>query len=309
MDTKNTKVIAIVGPTAVGKTDLSLSTAKRLNGEIINGDSMQIYKKLSIGTAKIKKEEMQDIPHHLLDFKNPDESFSAAEFQQLVRDKIKEISSRGKQPIIVGGTGLYIQSVLFDYQFSSEGKNNEIRKNLENKAAEHGILSLYNELSMLDPATSHVIHPNNERRVIRALEVYYTTGKTPAEWKENQKVEPLYDHTIIGLTMERSLLYERINARVDNMVAEGLIEEVKELYEAGLRNVQSVQAIGYKELYKYFDDEISLHQAVELLKQNSRRYAKRQLTWFRNKMEIDWFDVTEHPVEKKEKILRFLAGE
>ncbi|MDG5470378.1 tRNA (adenosine(37)-N6)-dimethylallyltransferase MiaA [Jeotgalibacillus sp. ET6] len=305
---KNLNVIAIVGPTAVGKTELSIAAAKEFDGEIINGDSMQIYKKLSIGTAKITREEMQGIPHHLLDFKEPDESFSAAEFQRLVRQKIEEISSRGKRPVIVGGTGLYIQSVLFDYQFSSEGKNIEIRNNLEKDASINGILSLYEKLKKLDPASAEDIHPNNERRVIRALEIIYTTGKTPAEWKADQKVQPLYNHSIIGLTMERERLYERINDRVDKMLKAGLIEEVKELHQAGIRGVQSVQAIGYKELYSYLDGEINLDQAVDLLKQNSRRYAKRQLTWFRNKMDIDWFDLTEQADEKKEKIMRFLAG-
>ncbi|MGD7043771.1 tRNA (adenosine(37)-N6)-dimethylallyltransferase MiaA [Jeotgalibacillus proteolyticus] len=305
---KNLNVIAIVGPTAVGKTELSIAAAKEFDGEIINGDSMQIYKRLSIGTAKITKEEMQDIPHHLLDFKEPDEAFSAAEFQRLVRQKINEISSRGKRPVIVGGTGLYIQSVLFDYHFSSEGKNIEIRNKLEKDASENGILTLYEKLKKLDPASAEDIHPNNERRVIRALEIIYTTGKTPAEWKADQKVEPLYNHTIIGLTMERERLYERINDRVDKMLTAGLVEEVKELHQAGIRGVQSVQAIGYKELYRYLDGEITLEQAVDLLKQNSRRYAKRQLTWFRNKMDIDWFDLTEQADEKKEKILRFLAG-
>ncbi|PPA71977.1 tRNA (adenosine(37)-N6)-dimethylallyltransferase MiaA [Jeotgalibacillus proteolyticus] len=305
---EKTKVIAIVGPTAVGKTDVSIEVAKKLNGEIINGDSMQIYRTLDIGTAKISPSEMNGIPHHLLDIKNPDESFSVAEFQQLVREKINEINTRGKLPVLVGGTGLYVQAVLFDYQFAGEGKNEEIRTSLEEEAEKKGIMSLYDRLSAIDPKTAETIHPNNQRRVIRALEVYYSTGKTPAEWQAAQKKESVYDHHVIGLTMEREYLYKRINERVDLMLSQGLLEEVQALHDSGLRNVQSIQAIGYKELYSYLDGEITLACAIEQLKQNSRRYAKKQLTWFRNKMDIEWFDLTQGTIEKKQKILRFLAG-
>lgn len=305
---KRNKVIAIVGPTAVGKTATSIAIAKRYNGEIINGDSMQVYRRLNIGTAKITQEEMEGIPHHLFDIKNPDEPFSVAEYQQLVRGKIEEISNRNKLPIIVGGTGLYIQSVLYDYQFSSEGKDEAIRTSLEEKAGKHGIMPLYEELVEIDPISARGIHPNNERRVIRALEVFYTTGKTPADWQQSQVRESLYEDHIIGLTMEREILYKRINNRVDQMIAKGLEEEVKFLWDSGLRNAQSIQAIGYKELYQYFSGDISFERAIELLKQNSRRYAKRQLTWFRNKMQVEWFDMTTKPDEKKESILTFLAG-
>ncbi|MEW9501209.1 tRNA (adenosine(37)-N6)-dimethylallyltransferase MiaA [Jeotgalibacillus marinus] len=302
------RVIAIVGPTAVGKTALSIAVAKRLGGEIINGDSMQVYRKLNIGTAKISNNEMDGVPHHLFDMKDPDESFSVAEFQQLVREKIEEITLRGHLPILVGGTGLYVQSVLFDYQFSSEGKDEKVRKELEETAASGGIMPLYERLMRIDGKAAKAIHPNNERRVIRALEVYITTGKTLTEWQQAQIREPLFNHQIIGLTMERDLLYERINLRVDLMMEQGLLDEVRGLHSSGLRDVQSIQAIGYKELYDYLDGLVTLEQAVEQIKQNSRRYAKRQITWFRNKMDMKWFDLSHDRIEVNEKILTFLAG-
>ena len=302
------RVIAIVGPTAVGKTALSIAVAKRLGGEIINGDSMQVYRKLTIGTAKISYNEMEGVSHHLFDMKDPDESFSVAEFQQLVREKIEEITLRGHLPILVGGTGLYVQSVLFDYQFSSEGKDEKVRKELEEKAASGGIVPLYEKLMRIDEKAAKAIHPNNERRVIRALEVYITTGKTLTEWQQTQIREPLFNHQIIGLTMERDLLYERINLRVDLMMEQGLLDEVRDLHSSGLRDVQSIQAIGYKELYDYLDGLVTLEQAVEQIKQNSRRYAKRQITWFRNKMDMKWFDYSHDRIEVNEKILTFLAG-
>ncbi|WP_275077524.1 tRNA (adenosine(37)-N6)-dimethylallyltransferase MiaA [Bacillus coahuilensis] len=303
------KLLVIIGPTAVGKTELSIEVAKNYNGEIISGDSMQIYKGMDIGTAKIKEEEMQGIPHHLIDIRDPSESFSVAEFQKEVRTKIKEITSRGKLPIIVGGTGLYIQSVLFDYQFSEEPSNHPIRESLELRLQEQGIDPLFRELEQLDPASARNIHPNNYRRVVRALEVYHTTGKTMSEHQANQLKDPLYDVTLIGLTMDRERLYERINYRVDLMMEEGLLEEVTRLYEAGVEGVQSIQAIGYKEIYDYLEGRATLEDAISTLKQNSRRYAKRQLTWFHNKMDVHWFDVTKlSNREKNEIISSFLAG-
>lgn len=304
------KVIAIIGPTAVGKTKVSLELASRFNGEIINGDSMQIYRGLDIGTAKIKKEEMKGIPHHLFDIKNPDESFSVYEFQRLVRGKIEEISSRDHLPFIVGGTGLYIQAVLYDYQFQETAKNLSVRKQLEEKAKTEGIHSLFQQLQEIDPEYAEKIHPNNERRVIRALEVYLTTGKPISTIVKEQRQEMVYDGIIIGLTMEREKLYQRINDRVDQMFAEGLLEEARTLYKKRLIHSQAAQAIGYKELFPYFDGTLTLEEAKNLLKQNTRRFAKRQLTWFRNKMDVTWFDMTdEEQFEKKiEEISHFLAG-
>jgi tRNA dimethylallyltransferase len=285
--------MVLIGPTAVGKTKMSIELAKAFHGEIISGDSMQIYRKMDIGTAKIKSSEMEGIPHHLIDIKDPHESFSVAEFQELVREKIIEIRSRGKLPMIVGGTGLYIQSVLYDYHFSEAPSDEEFRINLENLVENEGSQYLHNQLVNIDPESAKKIHPHNVRRVIRALEVYHCTGKTATELQKTQLPEMLYDAAMIGLTMEREKLYGRINKRVDLMLQEGLMNEVESFYQEGLRNCQSIQAIGYKELYEFYDGSISLEDAVEKLKQNSRRYAKRQLTWFRNKMDVKWFDMTD----------------
>ena len=311
--TEKEKLLVLIGPTAVGKTKTSIELAKSFNGEIISGDSMQIYKGMDIGTAKITPSEMEGIPHYLIDIKNPDETFSVAEFQDLARMRIKDISSREKLPMIVGGTGLYIQSVLYDYHFSQAPTDAAYRLSLEDIVEKQGNLYLHEQLRKTDPVSGARIHPNNIRRVIRALEIYYCTGKTMTELQAQQEVESIYDVAIIGLTMEREKLYQRINNRVDIMIDHGLIDEVENLYNQGLKNCQSIQAIGYKELYEYFEGEISLDQAVEILKQNSRRYAKRQLTWFRNKMDVKWFDMTETEdqaflVKKIDEISSYIEG-
>lgn len=285
--------MVLIGPTAVGKTSLSIELAKKFNGEIISGDSMQIYKGMDIATAKITKQEMQGIPHHLIDIIEPDESFSVAQFQELVRAKITEITARGKLPIIVGGTGLYIQSVLYDYQFQETASDTDFRSKLEVLADKEGSNVVHDMLRKVDPEAADSIHHHNVRRVIRALEVHHVTGQKMSELQKQQKRELLYDAIIIGLTMDRELLYERINLRVDQMVQQGLLEEVSFFYNKGLRNCQSIQAIGYKELFQYMDRNQSLEESIEELKQNSRRYAKRQLTWFRNKISVKWFDMTD----------------
>ncbi|MGF9965423.1 tRNA (adenosine(37)-N6)-dimethylallyltransferase MiaA [Bacillus rhizoplanae] len=300
------KVIVIIGPTAVGKTKLSIELAKALNGEIISGDSMQIYRNMDIGTAKITEEEMDGIPHYMIDIKNPEDSFSVAEFQELVRGHIADITKRGKLPIIVGGTGLYIQSVLYDYQFSDEPGDHLYRKRLEQQVKEYGVEYVHRKLEEVDPISAKRIHPNNVRRVIRALEIFHTTGQTMSDQLEKQENELLYDVALIGLTMDRDLLYSRINLRVDIMMEQGLLAEVERLYEDGVRDCQSIQAIGYKELYEYFERKTLLEEAVMALKTNSRRYAKRQLTWFRNKMDVNWFDVTNG--EKNIEILEYIEG-
>lgn len=304
------KLIVLVGPTAVGKTKLSLEIAQAFHGEIISGDSMQIYRKMDIGTAKITSEEMEGIPHYLIDIKEPDESFSVAEFQSMVREKITEIHSRGFIPVIVGGTGLYIQSVIYDYHFTEMPGNEAFRNELEERALAGKAAELHKELEKVDPESASNIHPNNTRRVIRALEINYSSGKTVGDLQQNQKKEMLYDVVLVGLTMDREKLYNRINRRVDIMMQQGLLEEAKDLYDQGIRNCQSVQAIGYKELYEYFDGNIDLGTAIEQLKQNSRRYAKRQLTWFRNKMDVDWFDMTDEREELQQtaEIIDFIAG-
>ncbi|MBS9804737.1 tRNA (adenosine(37)-N6)-dimethylallyltransferase MiaA [Bacillus cereus] len=300
------KVAVIIGPTAVGKTKLSIDLAKALNGEIISGDSMQIYRTMDIGTAKVTKEEMNGIPHYMVDIKNPEDSFSVAEFQERVRKHIKEITERGKLPIIVGGTGLYIQSVLFDYQFTDDAGDIVYREKMEKLALEHGVEYVHEKLQEVDPESAKRIHANNVRRVIRALEIFHTTGEKMSDQLEKQENELLYDVSLIGLTMEREMLYDRINLRVDIMMEQGLLEEVEELYNRGIRDCQSIQAIGYKEIYDYFENHVSLEEAVSQLKTNSRRYAKRQLTWFRNKMDVTWFDVTDG--EKTSEILRYIEG-
>jgi tRNA dimethylallyltransferase len=293
------EVLAIVGPTASGKTALSIELAKLLNGEIINGDSMQVYKGLDIGTAKITREEMDGIPHHLLDIKEPEEAFSVAEYQSIVRAKIDEILSKGKLPIIVGGTGLYVQSVLYDFQFTEDRVNEEIRQAYYDELEKEGPENMYAKLQQIDPATAKVIHPNNTRRVIRALEIAEHSSTQKSAEAQNRGNNPMYRHLIIGLDIDRELLYERINIRVDTMIDKGLLKEAEGLWKQEIRDVQSVQAIGYKELFGYFNGDTSLEQAVMQLKQNSRRYAKRQFTYFRNKMKIYWID----PLRKKEEII------
>ena len=306
VEVQREKVAVIIGPTAVGKTKLSIDLAKALNGEIISGDSMQIYRTMDIGTAKVTKEEMDGIPHYMVDIKNPEDSFSVAEFQERVRKHIREITERGKLPIIVGGTGLYIQSVLFDYQFTDDAGDTIYREQMEKLALERGVEYVHKKLQEVDPESAERIHANNVRRVIRALEIFHTTGEKMSDQLEKQENELLYDVSLIGLTMDREMLYDRINLRVDIMMDQGLLEEVEGLYNRGIRDCQSIQAIGYKEIYDYFEDRVSLEEAVSQLKTNSRRYAKRQLTWFRNKMDVTWFDVTGG--EKTSEILRYIEG-
>ena len=282
-------VLCIVGPTAVGKTKMSIELAKQLNGEIICGDSMQIYRGMDIGTAKATMDERQGIPHHLIDEKNPDEPYSVAAFQQTVRAKMEEIKSRGKLPIIVGGTGFYFKSVLYDYEFAGESESKEIDE------AKYGHLSneeLHAKLAAVDEAGAKDIHPNNRKRVIRALEIYETSGVKKSEMIEKQEHKMIYDACLIGLTDDRTVLYDRINKRVDVMYETGLVEEVKALFDEGIpAESQSIRAIGYKELYDYFKGFISLEESKELIKRNSRRYAKRQYTWFNNQMDVTWFKV------------------
>ncbi len=286
----NYDVIAIVGPTAVGKTALSIELAKKLDGEIINGDSMQVYRDLNIGTAKITPEEMDGVPHHLLDILEPTDSFSVADYQQAVREKITEIQARGKMPIIVGGTGLYVQAVLYDFRFTEEKIDEGVREAYYTALEQVGPEAMHARLAAVDPETAKTIHPNNTRRVIRALEMAEHSDFKKSNDAQHQGEKALYHHLIIGLNMDREKLYERINLRVDMMLEQGLVDEVRDLYDRDIRDVQAIRAIGYKELYDYFDGRETFEQAIENLKQNSRRYAKRQLTYFRNKMDITWYD-------------------
>ncbi len=295
------KLVVIVGPTAVGKTKTSIELAKAINGEIISGDSMQIYKGLDIGTAKITEEEKEGVPHYLIDIKDPKEPFSAAEFQQLAKERISEINKRGKIPIIVGGTGLYVRAVTHHYEFSEAPQNSEIRDQLQKKVDVTGAEALHAELESVDPVRAKEIHPNNVQRVIRALEIYYETGNAPSREQGNRKKddESPYQLALIGLTMDRERLYERINERVDLMVQKGVIEEAKMLLRQDITNSLAAKAIGYKEFFPYLLGECTLEDAVTQLKRDSRRYAKRQFTWFRNQMDVEWFSMDEASFHKK----------
>lgn len=296
-------VIAIMGPTAVGKTKLGIELAKRFNGEIISGDSMQVYKGMDIGTAKITEEEKQGIAHYMIDIKDPDEEFSVADFQSYVKQHVNEITSRDKLPIIVGGSGLYIQAALYDYNFSKQKRNDLVTNELQKVIENEGVAPLYNRLKKIDPEQAQKIHPNNHRRVVRALEIYETTGMTMTEYQQEQTLTSPYNLILIGLDMDRTLLYERINQRVDSMVDNGLVDEVKRLCNRGYENCQSMKAIGYKEFIPYFKGEQSLERSIELLKQNSRRYAKRQYTWFKNKLEIIWYPMEPHDVKEQFRLI------
>lgn len=288
------KIIAIVGPTAVGKTKLSIELAHQLNGEIISGDSMQIYRHLDIGTAKITPTEMDGITHHLINIKNANERFSVADFQSLAGDAIVKIVKRGKQPIIVGGTGFYLQSLTENLMLGADQFDEQsliIRQKWHKFVEQYGNNELWQRLKKLDPISAQKIPVNNVRRVIRALEVTQKTGRPFSDQKSQQSD---FDFKLIGLTTARPILYQRINQRVDLMMQTGLLKEAQWLYDQNGRQLQAGKGIGYHELFDYFDQLISLDQAVANIKQDSRHYAKRQLTWFRNKMNVTWFNLVEN---------------
>lgn len=274
------KVIVITGPTAVGKTKLSIELAKELNTEIINGDAYQIYKYMDIGTSKPTLKERNDIKHHLMDFLDPTSSFSICDYQKLVRNKIDNFHHNNIIPIIVGGSGLYIDSVLYDYRFSEDARSIEDEK----KYAKYSNEELHDILKSLDYDSAEKIHPNNRKRVLRAIELAESgNNKTERTLKNN----PVYDFLLIFLNDEREILYERINNRVDEMVNNGLIEEVKSLYPDKLSH-QAKKAIGYQEIFEYLDGTINLEEAINLIKQHTRNYAKRQMTWYRNHQNVNF---------------------
>ncbi|KNY25759.1 tRNA (adenosine(37)-N6)-dimethylallyltransferase MiaA [Pseudobacteroides cellulosolvens] len=287
------KVIVIVGPTASGKTALSISLAKEMNGEIVSADSMQIYKYMDIGTAKPDLEEMSGIKHYLIDEVNPDEEFSVARFKELVTKYIDEILDKGKQPIVVGGTGLYINSLLYNIDFSETVSDWELREELKKEALEMGNEYLHDKLKSVDPIAAGKIHKNDLKRIIRALEVYEYSKKTITEHQEvSRQIPSKYEFYAYGLKMDRERLYNRINQRVDIMFERGLIEEVKGLINMGYdKHSVAMQALGYKELLLYLRDEISLDDAKEIIKMGSRRYAKRQITWFKKTEGVKWIDL------------------
>ncbi|OPH47193.1 tRNA (adenosine(37)-N6)-dimethylallyltransferase MiaA [Paenibacillus ferrarius] len=288
------KLLVLLGPTAVGKTKLSLEIAQQFGCEIISGDSMQVYRGMDIGTAKASEAEQKLVPHHLIDIHDPSYPFSAAEFQERVKDLIMDIHSRGKIPFIVGGTGLYIESVCYNYQFTDVSMDEAFRQEQEAFALSNGDEALHQRLREIDPGSADRLHANDRRRVIRALEIYHVSGETMSTHLASQKKESPYELCIIGLTMDRALLYKRIEERIDAMMQEGLLEEVESLLAAGCpKQAISMQALGYKEIVSYLEGDMSLEAAVTLLKRDTRRYAKRQLSWFRHMKDIHWVDVTD----------------
>ena len=294
------KLIIIAGPTAVGKTSISIKIATELSAEIISADSMQIYKYMNIGSAKISMDEMCGIPHYLIDMVEPRENFSAAQFKSLAEDYITRITQKGKIPMIVGGTGLYIDSVICNYSFTEANKDEDYRKHLEELASSYGNEHLFEMLMKVDKEAASKLHANNLKRVIRALEVYKLTGRPFSEFsaEDTKKFDIPYDIKYYVLNMNRAALYERINKRVDLMIEQGLIEEVKQLRTMGCNaSMQSMKGIGYKELLYYLDGNISLNEAIDMIKQGSRNYAKRQLTWFKKDPRVKWINKDDYNSE------------
>lgn len=303
------KIIVIVGPTAVGKTALSIQLAEKYNGEIISADSMQVYRGLDIGTAKVTKAEAKGIPHHLIDIYEVDDTYTVADFQKQAREKITEVTNRGKLPIIVGGTGLYVQALIYDYQLGQQEaiENHDLREKYTQYAEVKGNLALWELLKEQDPLAAEKIHFNNQRKVVRALEVFELTGQSIMAPKEEPKKR--YDDFLIGLTTDRTLLYERINQRVYQMLDQGLVEEARSLVV--FPETQAALGIGYQEFFPYFAGQLSLEGVIEAIQLHSRRYAKRQLTWFRNRMAPRWFDLVQTPetvVELEEQVENWLKG-
>lgn len=286
------KLVVLLGPTAVGKTRLSIELAKAFSCEIISGDSMQVYRGMDIGTAKITQDEMQGVPHHLIDVLEPDEPFSVAMFQDWCRSLVPDIQSRGHLPFIVGGTGLYIESVCYGFQFTEASADEEFRAKQQVIFEEEGPEVLHAKLAEVDPKSAARLHPNDMRRVIRALEVYHVTGEPLSVNLERQTRESPYELCLIGLTMDRQMLYNRIEQRIDGMVASGLVEEVRQLLDRGIpRDTVSMQGLGYKEIAEHLEDGVPLETAVDKLKRDTRHFAKRQLSWFRHMKDISWIDV------------------
>ncbi len=291
-------VIVLIGPTAVGKTETALALAKNLDLEIVSADSMQVYRGMNIGTAKPSANEQKLVKHHLIDILNPDEKFTVARYVHLAGTNISQITAKNKVPLITGGTGLYINALIDGFLFPEQGANETIRKQLQ-KQAKANPLSLYEELQKVDQKSAARLHPNDLRRIIRALEVY-RTQKIPISTLQARakKRESKYIPIMLGLTLRRDLLYQRIEERVDQMIANGLVEEVKWLLAEYPQQPTALQAIGYKEIAHYINGFMSLPEAVALLKRETRRYAKRQLSWFRRDKRIAWFDVTSNSVEE-----------
>ena len=307
---KKIPLIILTGPTAVGKTDLSIKLSKSLNAEIISADSMQIYKYMDIGSAKVTKEEMDGVVHYMIDEVTPDVPFSVSEFQMRSEKYIEEINKKGKNVLITGGTGLYLNSLIYNMDFAKSNANNKIREKLEQELAENGIDYMHEKLRALDEDAANRIHKNNTKRVIRALEVCLD-GKKMQDFSTELKYNENYQPIIIVLNRDREVLYERINKRVDLMMENNLIDEVKHLLDIGYdKNLISMQGIGYKEIVKYLEGEYSLDEAIEIIKRDSRRYAKRQITWFKRYKESKWFDLDKYDNSEilKEDILNYIEN-
>lgn len=306
---KKRPLIILTGPTAVGKTAASIGLAKAVGGEIISADSMQVYRQMDIGSAKITKDEMQGIPHYLVDVLDPEEAFNVVRFQELAKEAMEEIFRNGHIPIVVGGTGFYIQALLYDIDFTENDSDLSFREELEKKAGEEGAESLHALLEKADPQAAAQIHPHNVKRVIRALEFNRKTGQKISEHneKERQKESP-YNFAYFVLTDDRKALYERIDRRVDKMMEQGLLEEVRRLKDRGLpRDSVSMQGLGYKELFAYLEGEYPLEEAVRIIKRDTRHFAKRQLTWFRRERDVVWIDRQENEQDER-KILESMLS-
>ena len=307
---KKIPLIILTGPTAVGKTALSIELAKDLNAEIISADSMQIYEYMDVGSAKVTKEEMDGVIHHLIDEVKPDYAFSVSEFQKRANKYIKDIDDRGKKVLVTGGTGLYLNSLIYDMDFAKSNSNSKLREELELELKENGIDYMHEKLRALDEDAANRIHKNNTKRVIRALEVCLD-GKKMQDFSTELKYNENYQPIIIVLNRDREVLYERINKRVDLMMENNLIDEVKHLLDIGYdKNLISMQGIGYKEIVKYLEGEYSLDEAIEIIKRDSRRYAKRQITWFKRYKDSKWFDLGKYNNIEilKEDILNFIEN-
>lgn len=302
-------MIILTGPTAVGKTAASIELAKAVNGEIISADSMQVYKYMDIGSAKITKEEMDGVPHHLVNVLDPMEDFNVVRFQQMAKAAMEGIYERGHIPIVVGGTGFYIQALLYDIDFTENENDDSYRKELEEMAKEKGEEFLHSQLALVDPESAEQIHFHNVKRVIRALEFYHQTGKKISEHNaEEREKESAYHSAYFVLTDDRARLYDRIDRRVDLMMEQGLLQEVEYLRDRGLKREDvSMQGLGYKELFGYFDGEYSLEEAVRIIKRDTRHFAKRQLTWFRRERDVIWIDKSQIGRED-EKAVEFMMN-
>lgn len=295
---KKIPLVILTGPTAVGKTNLSIQLAKKMNMEIISADSMQIYKYMDVGSAKVTEDEMNGIKHYLIDEVTPDYSFSVSEFQERANDYINQIVKKGKLPLVTGGTGLYLNSLIYNMDFAKSDADNELREMLRVELEENGIDYMYEKLKSLDEEAANRIHKNNTKRVIRAIEVCMS-GKKMSDFSNDLKLNEKYEPIIIVLNRDREHLYRRINKRVDIMISQGLEDEVKTLLNMGYSSdLVSMQGIGYKEIIKYLNNEYTYEEAIEIIKRDSRRYAKRQLTWFRRYENAKWFDLDNYNDEK-----------